>query len=486
MKFCLFASVVTIFVVSAVVIHAQDENSDQDVVVLLPEEAASEAANAGGGGFLAPTPATTTEESVPWIETADDVAEEAEVANVTGDMEGRVIDVVELAPDVEEQEEVVMAAVPPTQEEEEEAFSWTDDVEVDDQEPLADVLSVVDAEAIPMVDAEEEEVVVVDDIDAAATPADAAVPFVFAEEEPTTVEVMGPEVLAADQAVMVVDQDVPSFVEEGEEEEVEVVAEVASLLESAVRPGEGDTSSAAGGAAGGAGGGGATADPRQGICTESELDNVKQFFTTNEDTCEAYQCVADYNMKFFESLLVHYNGLWTQGGDAKVNSVASLLSACTCRCAMMKCEVDFMKYNSSPKCFSSTIDYCDKQNDLFVERCEKAATQYLDAINEVAPEANWGTACLGACSRGDEPVAGLTLDPVDGPLAAGQEGGDEMHESFEEVPAAQDQPGVDVTEQLMDDVEELMEDAGVAAGADMKWAVAVGCALMAAFGGSAW
>eukprot|EP00922_Rhytidocystis_sp_ex-Travisia-forbesii_P066320 GHVS01098462.1.p1 GENE.GHVS01098462.1~~GHVS01098462.1.p1 ORF type:complete len:428 (+),score=117.24 GHVS01098462.1:120-1403(+) len=422
MKFCLFAFLVVVCVAS--IGRAQDEVGET-----VPEVVVTD------GEFLPPTADTSA-----WEEAVDgtdeemvDFPEDSEVVPVTGDLEGRVIDVLELAPVVaEEGEDPSMA--------EEEEFVSEEDLEV--PEDIVEILP-----GVPLPTAEEEDV-----------------PFVFDDVEPTVEEEELPIVETDDVFVPMVDPIVPEESEEAallgptEDEEEEVLPAVlspsTSLLESVASDEEV---------------GPVVSDPREGTCTDVELDNVKHFFSAHEDTCEAYQCVADYNRKFFESLLVHYNELWSEGGDAKVNSVASLLSACTCRCDMMKCEVDFMKFNSSPQCFESTIDYCENQNVLFVERCEKAATQYLDVINDVAPEAKWNTACPDACSRGSDPIAGLTLEPEVVRPSAGEEEETVVH--MEEVPA---QPGM-AEEELI----ETMEEEGSAGAVSMSWTMAFGCAVLA-------
>eukprot|EP00921_Rhytidocystis_pertsovi_P022610 GHVQ01036091.1.p1 GENE.GHVQ01036091.1~~GHVQ01036091.1.p1 ORF type:complete len:426 (+),score=94.99 GHVQ01036091.1:280-1557(+) len=153
----------------------------------------------------------------------------------------------------------------------------------------------------------------------------------------------------------------------------------------------------------------AESDPRLGICTIDELDSVKDFFSTNEHQCAAYQCVGDKTQIFFESLLTNYPSLWSEGGDAKVNSVASLLAACTCRCDMMKCEVDFIENNASSKCFDATVDYCDAQNELFVERCSAASDEYPVTVVEKGQGARWKSSCPNACRPRTDPVDGLAM-----------------------------------------------------------------------------
>eukprot|EP00922_Rhytidocystis_sp_ex-Travisia-forbesii_P066325 GHVS01098471.1.p1 GENE.GHVS01098471.1~~GHVS01098471.1.p1 ORF type:complete len:485 (-),score=153.14 GHVS01098471.1:662-2116(-) len=479
---CFFAFLVIVLVGTGG--HCQDVEETADVAT-------------NDGAFLSPTaiPAgATVAPAIPAGATvADDAAavEEDVVVQVSGDLEGRVIDVVELAPEeeeelvtaaVEEEEELVTAAAVEDEGGEVAEFSWGASpttaeemaaTTLDDSQVQNDATT---DEAIP-----EEPVMFVDE------PAGEEEVLTAAEEEErkfvTPVE-EGEEVVVSveEDDVFRPEESVEPFVDE--ETVSEIMAEInpaaVSLLESAVSEPQGEVSAESTAATAG------VADPREGICTAAELDNVKQFFTTNEDACEAYQCVADYNRKFFESLLVHYNQLWAEGGDGKVNSVASLLSACTCRCDMMKCEVDFMKSNSSPKCFESTVDYCETQNGLFVERCEVAATQYIDSINEVAPEAKWNSECPSACSVNEnisvDPIAGLTLDPMEEVAAVAGEGEEEALHLLE-VPSQQ-QPGVAVAQELVDRVEEHLEGNGVG-GVAVQWWMVVGCVAVAVMAGPA-
>eukprot|EP00922_Rhytidocystis_sp_ex-Travisia-forbesii_P028002 GHVS01041104.1.p1 GENE.GHVS01041104.1~~GHVS01041104.1.p1 ORF type:complete len:462 (+),score=124.63 GHVS01041104.1:324-1709(+) len=419
-------------------VAAVDVPTTEETVV--PEVPAVVAVDGSDALFLAPTAAASV---VPWV--ADDVdvvvddlttLEEADVVvDVSGDMEGAVIDVVELSPKVQtisenEQEEEVK-------------------VLEDGGQTFFDVSS-----GLPTKNDEDDNVVVVNDVDDV---------FVLpAEEESQEAALLRPPPPVVESSAVT-----STLSEQPEEQQHETPS---SLLESAVSADsdvsvdETNMSISSGGTTGDL-----MVDPREGVCTEAELDNVKHFFTAHEDTCSAYTCVADYNRNFFESLLVHYNELWAEGGDSKVNGIASLLSACTCRCDMMKCEVDFMKYNASPSCFQSTLDYCEKQNGLFVERCEKAATEYLKVVNEVAPEAKWNSGCTSACNRGDEPVAGLTLDVETAIPSAGEEESETLHDNMEEVAG---HPST-LAEDIVETIEEKIEQAYAGNMIATNWSIVI-------------